>query len=169
MKLHAPLALTLLVASSATVAPACGGADETDQKATLDACGLPAPCPEAATTSFRPEVESLRCIFAELAKPEPSVEIVETFAADGGPTCVGGRHGYVGPSREVVVWTGDEGGEGCGGDAQIERCKLREPAFYEACKAEADALPPNDIEAQLSEPCYEFYIDCAGAEAAACP
>lgn len=144
---------------------ACGSTDDDaerlaaeDDKAVLDACGLPTPCEEIEDL-VHPGDSS--CAWSELAKSAP-LHMTRRLIFDGPGDCRARTEIYASSSGHAIVWYFEEGDD-CSASYTLESCTLKPPEFFATCVTEAPA-------SSSGSPChYSWFESCAPLDELECP
>jgi hypothetical protein len=139
------------------------------QKATLDACGFPTPCPSVQATILWPSDEWIfDCIDTALGQGGP-VHLTFEDVPDGGGDCKTLNEIYVGQDGTVIHWwrLDNDCSSAVSYTYGLERCQVQAPSYFAACGPK-DAGPPD----QAPNSCgliNDWFTLCSGLDMSACP
>jgi hypothetical protein len=148
---------------AALLLTACG--DDTDaageqQKATLDACGLPELCGTVVVTYGIEPSSARACLLKALEDGDPAQLSIE-WRPDGGGHCFTQQEHYLLGDGTAFVWSRED--LDCSDDPDdvdyrytLERCTLKPPSHFAECR---------DADTTFGDPCAGgWYVDCVAAE-----
>ena len=154
------MSVRVLVGLSAWVLAACAPSEGQSARQTLEACGFEEACAPVAFPGGASTRASLECALGVLREGRALTRVTAVFEPSG-LACAPEVHAFIGPDREVLVWSGDV--DACDDAFLVRRCVLRDAAFFEACEVALDAG------AEISPECaQEWWTGCGDAQAA-CP